>query len=91
MAGQGKIGYISDDQPPPPQAELQGWATERRGEFDFLNFDGSTLLACPGVAGDAWSVWLAAGVDTPGGHEGCLGMSAMVQPNEAPISCLYSE
>lgn len=88
--GQGKVGYISGDAQPPRNGELKGWTSEKNGEFDYLKFDGSSLLACPAATEGSWVVWLSAGVQNPGGNEGCLGLSAMVQPDEKPISCQYS-
>ncbi|KAL6870183.1 hypothetical protein ACO1O0_001521 [Amphichorda felina] len=88
--GQGKVGYLSDDEQPPRYGELEGWGTVKRGDFDYLNFQGSELIACPGSLHNSWSVWLNVNITNPGGNDGCLGMSSMVQLNEKPVSCQYS-
>lgn len=85
------MGYISEGQNPPRNAELSGWTSEKNGDFDYLKFDGTTLLACPAATEGAWVVWVNAGVSNPGGNEGCLGLSAMVQPDEKPVSCEYTQ
>ena len=90
-AGQGKMGYISEGQSPPRNAELSGWTSEKNGDFDYLKFDGTTLIACPAATEGSWVVWVNAGVSNPGGSEGCLGLSAMVQPDEKPVSCEYTQ
>ena len=89
--GQGKMGYISEGQSPPRNAELSGWTSEKNGDFDYLKFDGTTLIACPAATEGSWVVWVNAGVSNPGGSEGCLGLSAMVQPDEKPVSCEYTQ
>lgn len=90
IIGQGKIGYISKGQHPPRNSELKGWTSEKNGDYDYLQFDGASLLACPAATKGAYSVWLSAGVENPGGNKGCLGLSAMVQPDDKPVSCKYT-
>lgn len=91
VTGQGKLGYISGKQSPPRNAELKGWKSTKSGDYSYLSFKDTGLLACPGAMDKSWSLWVDAGVKNPGGNKGCLGLSAMVQPSQDPVSCKYSQ
>ncbi|RYO76345.1 hypothetical protein DL762_009810 [Monosporascus cannonballus] len=85
--GQGKLGYITGAQPPPRNAEMDGWVVDESGN---LSLDGAGFLACPDSIEGSWSLWIGAGVAQPGGNSGCLGISARVVEAAKPISCYYT-
>ena len=92
--GQGKIGYVYENQDVPRNAETIGWKTTKSGDYEYLHFKGQTLLACPGARDGSYSVWLDTGVKNPGGNKGCLGLSAMTLPFDKPAdapSCTYTK
>ncbi|KAI9150002.1 Cell wall protein phiA [Paramyrothecium foliicola] len=84
--GQGVTGYVTGAQPVPRNSELEGWQIDETGN---LNFDGSSLVACPNGLDGAWSVWVS-GVANPGGNENCLGFSARTVEIEEPLDCQYT-
>ncbi|KAM0323745.1 hypothetical protein ACHAQA_008682 [Verticillium albo-atrum] len=86
--GQGVVGYTTGAQPPPRNGERTGWVLDEAGD---LTLDGSSFIACPNSIDGAWSLWVSAGVDQPGGNEGCLGISARAVEVKNPDSCLYTE
>lgn len=71
-------------------AETTGWAVDETGE---LNFDGSSLLACPSSANSTtgpWSLWVNVGVANPAGNSGCLGISSKAVEATTPNTCTYT-
>ncbi|KAI9034840.1 uncharacterized protein KD926_005322 [Aspergillus affinis] len=72
--GQGKIGYTTGAQPTPRNVEREGWAIKD----SHLEFDGSSLIACPNSIDGTWSIWASAGVQNPGGNKDCVGVAARV-------------
>ncbi|KAL2173912.1 uncharacterized protein P884DRAFT_302998 [Thermothelomyces heterothallicus CBS 202.75] len=87
--GQGVVQYFNrtENNLPGGRLELKGWAVD---ENDNLNFDGNSLLACPSQTDSTWTVWLALGIDRPGGNEGCLGFTARTLTSQDPVPCAYS-
>ncbi|RYP05711.1 hypothetical protein DL764_003636 [Monosporascus ibericus] len=85
--GQGKLGYITGAQPPPRNAELDGWVVD---EYGNLSLDGAGFLACPDSIQGSWSLWIDAGVEQPAGNSDCLGISARTVEVTDPISCQYT-
>lgn len=72
-------------------AETDKWAVDSAGD---LNFDGSSLIACP-IGGEAnttasYSVWLSTSNASPGGNSNCLGISSRAILAEEPNRCTYS-
>ncbi|KAI1407892.1 cell wall protein PhiA [Hypoxylon sp. FL1857] len=86
--GQGKLGYTTGAQPPPRNGERTSFELDENND---LMFNGAGFLACPDSIDGAWSVWVSAGVDQPGGNEGCLGVSVRAVEAFAPNGCLYTE
>ncbi|KAF9888841.1 hypothetical protein FE257_008210 [Aspergillus nanangensis] len=86
--GQGKIGYTTGAQPPPRNAEREGWAIDANNH---LQFGGSDLIACPNSIDRAWSIWANAGVENPGFNEGCVGIAARVEKTNDPNGCVYTQ
>lgn len=84
--GQGIVGYVTGAQPLVRNGETKGWAVKNNA----LEFDGTSLQACPGAIDNAWSLWLS-GVTNPGGNSGCLGISTLVVNTTSPVSCTYSQ
>lgn len=71
-------------------AETTGWAVDETGE---LNFDGSSLLACPAAANSTsgpWSLWVNVGVANPAGNSGCLGISSKAVEATTSNACTYT-
>ncbi|KAK1141912.1 hypothetical protein N8T08_008425 [Aspergillus melleus] len=85
--GQGKIGYTTGAQPTPRNGEREGWAVKN----GHLEFDGSSLIACPNSIDGAWSIWASAGNDNPAGNKDCVGIAARVIPTSNPNGCHYTE
>jgi hypothetical protein len=85
--GQGLVGYTSGAQGLPRNGEREGWEVNETGN---LSFDGAELIACPSDIDGAYSVWVSAGVDQPGGNEGCLGLSARTIEVAEPDQCTYT-
>ncbi|OJJ54844.1 hypothetical protein ASPSYDRAFT_35513 [Aspergillus sydowii CBS 593.65] len=85
--GQGKLGYTTGDESGPRNGERTGWAIDNSNH---LQFDGSSLIACPNSIGGAYSIWVSAGVANPGGNENCVGIAARVEKTEKPVPCTYS-
>ncbi|KAF7592525.1 hypothetical protein BBP40_012748 [Aspergillus hancockii] len=83
--GQGKIGYTTGAQPAPKNAERKGWAIQD----GHLQFDGSSLIACPSIEG-SYSIWASAGIANPGGNENCIGIAAHVVETKDPNGCSYT-
>ncbi|KAF7556912.1 hypothetical protein G7046_g6173 [Stylonectria norvegica] len=86
--GQGKLGYITGAQPPPRNGELTGWALDKENN---LNLKGAEFIACPNSIDGAWSVWVSAGVDQPGGNKGCLKLPARAVEVKKPVGCSYTQ
>ncbi|PKS12415.1 hypothetical protein jhhlp_000621 [Lomentospora prolificans] len=86
--GQGKFGYTTGSQAAPRNSERETFELD---EYDDLTFNGAGFLACPSSIGGAFSVWVSAGVENPGGNEGCLGMSVRAVKNDDPNSCVYTQ
>ncbi|KAI0839364.1 cell wall protein PhiA [Hypoxylon sp. FL0890] len=86
--GQGKLGYTTGAQPPPRNGERESFELDENND---LTFNGAGFLACPNSVDNAWSVWVSAGVDQPGGNEGCLGISVRAVEIAEPNGCLYTE
>ncbi|KAL4779246.1 hypothetical protein BJX76DRAFT_97325 [Aspergillus varians] len=83
--GQGNIGYTSGESTP-RNAEVSGWAIKN----NYLEFDGSGLIACPNSIGGAYSIWLSAGIDNPAGNSDCVGIAGRVEKAEKPVRCTYT-
>lgn len=81
ITGQGKIGYTVGVEPAPKNAERKGWAIKD----GHLEFDGSSLIACPGA--DGYSIWASSGVANPGGNKDCIGIAAHVVGTKEPKPC----
>lgn len=82
------MGYITGDESPPRNAELDAWEVDEYGD---LTFNGSSLIACPNSIEGSWSVWVSVGASQPARNEGCLGFSARAVDVANPVSCVYSE
>lgn len=86
--GQGKLGYVTGDEPLGARWETKGWTFD---EVNDLTFDGDGFLACPNSIDGAWSIWIGTGVSNPGGYEGCLGLSARALVSTDPATCTYTQ
>ncbi|CAG7915779.1 unnamed protein product [Penicillium olsonii] len=84
--GQGRLGYTTGAEGGSRNAEREGWAIEGGN----LQFSGSDLIACPKSVGDSWSLWVSAGVSSPGGNSDCVGITARVQEAPNPNACTYT-
>ncbi|KAI0126856.1 hypothetical protein BJ170DRAFT_421335 [Xylariales sp. AK1849] len=85
--GQGKFGYTTGTELEPRNGERTTFALD---ENDDLTLNGAGFLACPNSIEDSWSIWVATDVATPGGNEGCLGISVRAVELSEPNSCLYT-
>ncbi|EGY21456.1 hypothetical protein VD0002_g2909 [Verticillium dahliae] len=85
--GQGNLGYTTGAQPPPRNGERTGWVLDEVGD---LTLNGAGFIACPNSIDGAWSLWVSAGVNQPGGNEGCLSISARATEVKNPDSCVYT-
>lgn len=87
--GQGVLQYATTPggSQPGRNSQTVGWQIDETGD---LNFDGSSLLACPGFTDGAWSVWVSAGIDSPAGNTGCLSIAARAIASDAPDACTYT-
>ncbi|OJJ82232.1 cell wall protein PhiA [Aspergillus glaucus CBS 516.65] len=86
--GQGKIGYTTGAQQPPKNAEQKGWSIS---EQNYLQFDGSSPIACPNSIDGAYSIWASTGVNNPAGNKDCVGIAARVLESTNPNACKYTE
>ncbi|KAI1800233.1 cell wall protein PhiA [Daldinia bambusicola] len=86
--GQGKLGYTTGAQPTPRNGERTSFTLDENND---LTFNGAGFIACPNSIDGAWSVWVSAGVNQPGGNEGCLGISVRAVEVSKPNGCLYTE
>ncbi|GAW18691.1 hypothetical protein ANO14919_081720 [Xylariales sp. No.14919] len=87
--GQGKLGYTTGAQPGPRNGERTAFSLD---DYNDLSFNGAGFLACPNSIDGAWSVWVDAGVSSPGGNSDCLGLSARaVKIAGAANSCVYTQ
>ncbi|KAH7303928.1 hypothetical protein B0I35DRAFT_154977 [Stachybotrys elegans] len=87
-AGQGKIGYLTQDHWIPPGAEFNGWSLDDSGS---LTFDGASFIACPNGLNGAWTVWLNVGIAQPGGNVGCVPVLGREAVTYLPYaSCTYT-
>ncbi|KAK2812597.1 hypothetical protein FQN50_001241 [Emmonsiellopsis sp. PD_5] len=84
--GQGKIGYITGNEPAPRNAELDGWSISGENHLQLFEKD---LVACPGSIENAWSIW-ASGVENPGQNKDCVGIAARVEYTDSPNACAYN-
>lgn len=82
----GKIGYVTGAEQLGKNWETKGWALNQNNE---LLFDGTGIQACPGSIDGSWSIWLQ-GVEKPGYHENCTGVTGVAMKADNPISCVYT-
>ncbi|KAH8767442.1 hypothetical protein F5883DRAFT_555026 [Diaporthe sp. PMI_573] len=87
--GQGVLQYST--QPggylPGRNSETKGWVVDQYGD---LTFAGASLIACPSSIDGAYSVWVSAGVTSPGGNSNCTGIAVRTSVATEPVACTYT-